>query len=168
MRRTLAVLILALSTLPGIARADDDGPIKLSPQQIGDIFCIGIVGNDMAPVEAIITTPLRKAIDKANKLNDVYMKKNPGEAPPMDGLPWQDSADYTPQCHALNPSIGKDSARVELDYSFPDDAAANFTDQLILKAVPDPEMGGTKWRIDDVQFRDGTDMLHAMTEAFAQ
>ena len=161
----LAVILLAL---PFPAFADDtDGPTKLSPQQIGDIFCITRLGNDMAPIEAIITASLKKAIAKADALDRAWEKKNPGEEPPLgDGIPWQNSQDYAPKCVADHASATADAATVSINYSFPDDAAANFTDVLQLKPVPDPIMGDKVWRIDNVVFPDKTDMRQALIDAF--
>ena len=161
-------LALLLDALPFPAFADDaDGPTRLSPQQIGDIFCITRLGNDMAPVEAIITPSLKKAIAKADALDAAWEKKNPGEKPPLgDGIPWQSSQDYAPKCVADHAIATADAAPVSINYNFPDDAAANFTDVLQLKPVPDPEMGDKIWRIDDVGFPDKTDMRRNMIDAF--
>jgi hypothetical protein len=163
-------LAIALLALPFPAFADDaadTGPIKLSPQQIGDIFCITRVGNDMAPVEAIITASLKKAIAKADALDAAWGKKNPGEKPPLgDGIPWQSSPDYAPKCMADHASLEMDEARVSINYTFPDDAGANFTDVLHLKLVPDPIMGDKIWRIDDVTFPDKTSMRQELIDAF--
>ena len=161
-------LALLLVALPFPAFADDaDGPTRLSPQQIGDIFCITRLGNDMAPVEAIITPSLKKAIAKADALDAAWEKKNPGEKPPLgDGIPWQSSQDYAPKCVADHATATADAATVSINYNFPDDAAANFTDVLQLKPVPDPEMGDKIWRIDDVGFPDKTDMRQNMIDAF--
>ena len=161
-------LALLLVALPFPAFADDaDGPTRLSPQQIGDIFCITRLGNDMAPVEAIITPSLKKAIAKADALDAAWEKRNPGEKPPLgDGIPWQSSPDYAPKCAADHAVTGADSGSIAIAYSFPDDAAANFTDIVQLKLVPDPIMGDKIWRIDDVTFPDKTGMRQAMIDAF--
>lgn len=163
----LAVMLLALP-LPAFADdAADSGPITLSPQQVGDIFCIARLGNDMAPIEAIITPSLKKAIAKADALDAAWEKKNPGEKPPLgDGVPWQSTPDYAPKCVADNAVAKADTATVNINYSFPDDAAGNYTDVLQLKPVPDPEMGDNVWRIDDVTFPDKTTMRQNLIDAF--
>ncbi len=168
-RFALPLLLLAASALPAFAAdsSDVDAPVKLSPLQIGQIFCIARAGNDMAPIEAIVTPTLAKAIAKADTLNAAWAKKHPGEEPPLgDGLPWQATTDYTANCTADHASSTATTAQVEVSYAFTGDAAANYTDTLMLSAMPDATMGDKVWRIDDVVFADKSHMRQAMIDAF--
>jgi len=149
------------------AFADDAGPTKLTPLQIGQIFCISRIGNDMTPVEAIITPSLKQAISKADAQNAAWQKKNPGEKPPLgDGLPWQASPDYTTNCTASGSATTGNDARIDISYAFADDPAANYTDVLELKAIFDKSIGDNVWRIDDVMFADKSTMRQQMIGAF--
>ncbi len=119
----------------------------------------------MAPIEAIITPGLKKAIAKADALDAAYEKKNPGEKPPLgDGLPWQSSPDYSAKCTADAPSSTAKEARVSITYAF--DGAPSVTDTLLLRPVPNPDMGDEVWRIDDVLYADKSGMRQEMLDAF--
>ena len=160
-----AIATILLLAFPVAAQSADNGPIKLSPQQIGDIFCIARVGNEMAPVEDLITPSLKKSIAAAEKLEAAYGKKHPGENPPLgDGLPWEDSAAYAPKCSATAAASTADAAAVTISYSFPD-KSADFADVLRLVAVPDAVMGGKVWRIDDVSFEQNDSMRKELVSA---
>lgn len=152
---------------PVLADDADTGPTKLTPLQIGQIFCISRIGNDMAPVEAIITPSLKQSIAKADALDAAWQKKNPGEKPPLgDGLPWQASPDYTANCTASDSTVAGKDAHVSISYAFAEDPAANYTDMLELKTILDKNLGDTVWRIDDVLFTDKTTMRQQMIDAF--
>ena len=158
-----AGLALALTTLPAAAQM-----ITLSPQQIGQVFCISRLGNDMAPVQGLLTPALTQAIADAEKKNADWEAKNPGEKPPLgDGIPWQSWQDYAPQCAVGNVDPVKDEARVAISYAFPDSPDANFTDKLHLFQVEDATIGTAVWRIDNVQYSDGGDLRSALLSAFA-
>ncbi|MEO8882150.1 MAG: hypothetical protein ABI377_01835 [Devosia sp.] len=161
------IAVLFASALPALADDATSGPTKLTPLQIGQVFCISRVGNDMAPVEAIVTPSLKQAIAKADALDAAWQKKNPGEKPPLgDGLPWQASPDYTANCTASDSATTGKDARVNISYSFADDPAGNYTDVLELKPELDKDIGDNVWRIDDVMFADKSTMRQQMVDAF--
>lgn len=164
MQRTLvfAGLALALTTLPAAAQMT-----TISPQQIGQIFCISRLGNDMAPVQGLLTPALSQAIADAEKKDADWAAKNPGEKPPLgDGIPWQTFQDYAPQCAAGNVETVKAEARVDLNYAFPDAPDANFTDTLRLVQV-EGEFGTTYWRIDNIEYaNNGGDLRSSLVSAF--
>lgn len=163
---SLAALVAAAFVSAPIA-ADDSQMIKLKPEQIAQIFCLSRTGNDEAVISGILTEDLMKAIDVANKKDDDYVKKNPGEKPPLgDGIPWQSAPDYADRCDIGLVTLSKTDAKVELKYSFKDYPDANFTDVLILKKIPVEGFNDGVWRIDDVFYPDGTDMRAALVEAF--
>jgi hypothetical protein len=161
MRRLAVLPFVLLAT----AAAPAQDVIALTPGQIGQIYCISIVGNDMAPVAGLLTPDLAAAIAEAEAKNAAYEAAHPGDKPPLgDGLPWQAGADYTPECSVGPESLMMDEATVRLDYAFPDYPAGNFSDTLWLKLVPG-ESGQKVWRIDNVRFADG-DMRTDLTLAF--
>jgi hypothetical protein len=143
--------------------------VTLKPDQIAQIFCLSRTGNDEGPIEGLLTDGLKAAIADADKKDAAYEKANPGEKPPLgDGTPWQSSPDYTPQCAVGLVTLSKQDAKVEVKYSFPDDAAANFTDVLILKKIALPDYGVGIWRIDNVAYGDSTeDLKGELLSAFA-
>ena len=166
MYRTLAFagLALAFATLPAAAQM-----ITISPAQIGQIFCISRLGNDMAPVQGLLAPSLTQAIADAEKMDAAWAAKNPGDKPPLgDGIPWQAFPDYAPQCAAGNVDPGKDGALVEINYTFPDSPDASFTDKLHLTPVEGATVGATVWRIDNIQYANaGGDLKSVLVSAFA-
>src|SRR5690606_11530333 len=93
----LAALCLVLA--PAATPAAPQLATGLEPAQIGAIYCLAMVGGDMAPVSGLLTPALATAIAAAEAENDAYEAALPGDKPPLgDGLPWQAGADYTPRC----------------------------------------------------------------------
>lgn len=165
MHRILAFagLALALTTLPASAEM-----ITISPQQIGQIFCISRLGNDMAPVTGLLTPALSRAIADADKKNAEWEAANPGEKPPLgDGIPWQASPDYASKCEVGHVEPVMNEAWVEIAYGFPDYPDADFTDKLHLLQVDDPDIGEPVWRIDNIEYSEGSDLKAELLEAFA-
>lgn len=153
MYRILALggLALALTSLPATAQM-----VTVSPAQVGQIFCIARLGNDMAPVRGLLTDTLAQAIAAAEKKNAAWAAKNPGEKPPLgDGIPWQAYPDYAPQCAPGNVAAGPGTASVEIGYTFPDALEASFTDTLHLRQVEGPVAGSPVWRIDNIGYAHG-------------
>lgn len=165
MHRTLAFagLALALTTLPAAAQM-----VTISPAQIGEIFCISRLGNDMAPVQGLLTPALGQVIADAEKKDADWAAANPGEKPPLgDGIPWQTYQDYAPQCVVGTVDPMMDEAWVDLNYAFPDAPDANFTDRLHLVQVEEPTQSEPVWRIDNVEyFNDGGDLRSTLVSAF--
>jgi hypothetical protein len=164
MLKTLALagLALAITALPAAAQMH-----TLSPEDVGGIFCISRIGNDMGPVQGLLTAGLTKVIDDAEVENVAWAAANPGDKPPLgDGIPWQAWPDYAPECTVglVGPAQGE--AWVDITYSFPASPEAGFTDQLHLVAVEMPNQSGTVWRIDNVVYAEGGDLRSALTGAF--
>jgi hypothetical protein len=161
----LAVLLVAgLTSLPAVA---DDTMATLKPEQIGQIFCLSRVGNDEAVLDGIMTADLKTAIAEAWSKDDVWEEQNPGEKPPLgDGIPWQAWPDYAPECTVGLVTLMKTDAKVEINYAFPKEAAANFTDTLLLKRVDMPDYGTGFWRIDNVAYATGGDLKAVLVSAF--
>jgi hypothetical protein len=160
-RFPLVAAALALSAGSALAQ-----PITLTPQQIGQVFCIARLGNDMAPVEGLLTAGLTAAIADAEMKNDVIQKAHPDEKPPLgDGLPWQAFPDYADQCRPGAVTFMMDEAHIAIDYAFKDYPDADFSDTLALKLVDDP-FGTRVWRIDNVVYAGDGDLRTALTAAF--
>ncbi|MEO5807273.1 hypothetical protein [Devosia sp.] len=149
MRLPLAIAAFAALALPASAQM-----ITLSPDQVGQIFCIGSVGNDMSPVEAALLTPdLQKAIAAAWAKSDAYEKANPGDMPPLgDGVPWRTAPDYADGCTVGAVAITGDTATVPLNYTFKDYPDANYTDTLDLRKVVVETGFDPYWRIDNIEY----------------
>ncbi len=165
----LAALAAAVALPASAADTEKAGQmVVLKATQIGQIFCLSRLGNDEAVISGILSDRLRTAIAEAEKKNDAYAKKHPGEEPPLgDGIPWQSSPDYAPTCDIGLVTLSKTDAKVEIKYGFPDTPDADFTDTLILKKLPIEGMDVGYWRIDDVIYPDGTDLKAALVSAFA-
>jgi hypothetical protein len=169
LRNTLcAGLVLAAITSTPIAAKAQDGPAILTPEQIGQIFCLARLGNDMAPAEALLTPELSAAIGEAEAKDAAWAAANPGDKPPLgDGIPWQSWPDYAPECTVTSASYEMDEARVRLHYVFPATPRADFTDTLNLKLIPGPS-GWNVWRIDNVGYSTDSDLRTALTMAFME
>lgn len=161
MRTALVLAVIAFAT-PAFAQ-----PITLTPQQIGQIFCLSRLGNDMAPVTGLMTAGLTSDIAVALEKNDVIQKAHPDEKPPLgDGIPWQAYPDYADQCQPGDVNFMMDEARVSIDYAFKDYPDANFTDTLTLKLIDDPIMSTRIWRIDNIAYATDGDLRAMLTSAF--
>lgn len=160
------VLPLILSALPTSAQSE---MVTITPEQIGQIFCIGRLGNDMSPVSGVMTDDLGPLIDDAFARSNQYLIDHPGDKPPMgDGVRWSTFPDYADGCTVGDASIRDLVAYVVINYTFSDAPVANYSDTLML--LPSyPENGPPYiWRVYDVQLGDGTtmrDFLHAALEA---
>jgi len=170
MRHLLAVLLAtALTTLPALAQDNEPAGqmVVLKASQIGQIFCMSRIGNDDAVISGILTDGLNEAIKAAEQKNDDYVRKNPGEKPPLgDGLGWQSTPDYADTCDIGLITLSKTDAKVEIKYGFKDYPDSNYIDTLILKRVPVEGMDVGRWRIDDVIYPDGNDLKGGLAAAF--
>jgi len=162
MRLITTGFILSALCLPAAAQE-----ITISPEQIGQIFCISRLGNDMAPVEGLLTSDLTAAIADAEIRNDAIQQAHPDEKPPLgDGIPWQAFPDYADQCRPGAVTLMMDEATVAIDYAFKDYPEANFTDLLQLRLVDNPTGGSRRWRIDDIAYANDGDLRTALLSAF--
>lgn len=172
--RSFTLISLALLTLPLAALASpaptvaQDGPTLLSPAAIGQIFCLGMVGNDMAAVKGgLVTADLNATIDDAQARSDAWEAKNPGEKPPLgDGIPWSIVPDYAAECTVGDVVTTDGQALVTIRYGFPEYPEANTSDALALVSVLDPMIGASRWRIDNVVYADDYDLRQALNLAF--
>jgi hypothetical protein len=161
---TLGILpLVLLSTLPAHAQM-----VTISPEQIGQIFCIGSLGNDMAPVEALLTPDLAAVVADAWVKDAQAEAANPGDKPPLgDGLPWRSWPDYADGCAVSEVTTEAGAAHVHIGYTFAEYPEANYDNVLILKQVEPADGTAAVWRIDDIDLLDSVTFRSAIAGAFA-
>ena len=160
----LAALLGGTFALPALA---DDTMVTLKPEQIGQIFCLSRTGNDEAVIAGILSDELASSIDDAWEANEAWEQANPGDKPPLgDGIPWQSWPDYASDCTVGLVTLMKTDAKVEIQYGFPDQPDANFTDTLLLKRVEMADFQTGFWRIDNIAFSTGGDLKTSLAQAF--
>ncbi len=123
MKLIAAALALALGAVPVLAddvllgtpgTPADDG---LTPLQIGQIFCLSVLGNDLAPVLAIATPKLAEVLEN----ND-------------DGRRRLASYNDPSTCHVGAIDTGsRGRATVEIDYNDPKRPDQGWTDSIVLQ-----------------------------------
>ena len=166
MRHSSALLLLPFlfgPTLPAQAEM-----ATITPEQVGQIFCIASLGNDMTPAHAMASEGLQALIAFSFERNTEFELANPGEKPPLgDGLPWRSWPDYA-DGREVGPVVVADLvARVPIHYSFTGYPDANYTDTLILLPA-DSEVEGDPlvWRIDDIELSDSQTMRTILGTVF--
>ena len=159
----ITAAMVAMMILPAYARM-----VTITPTQIGEIFCIGSLGNDMVPVEALLTPEFSQAISDAWNKNARIEAAAPGEKPPLgDGLPWRSWTDYADSCEVTDASVNGDEARVGLWYGFAASPEANYGNTLILRRTAAEAGAPAVWRIDNIDFgADGGTMRQSLFDAF--
>ena len=160
----LGLLPLALlTTLPAQAQM-----VTITPEQIGQIFCIGSLGNDMAPVEAILTADLAAVIAEAEEKDAAFAAAHPGDKPPLgDGLPWRSWPDYADGCAVGEALTEREMAIVPITYSFSEAPDATYTNELTLVPASFADGAPVIWRIDDVDLGEGQTFRTVLERAFA-
>lgn len=162
MNRFATAAALCLVATPSFSQM-----ITITPTQIGEIFCISRTGNDMAPVEGLLTVELKAAIAEAEAKNDAIQKAHPDEKPPLgDGIPWQAFPDYAAECKVGKVTLEADQATVDIAYGFPEYPDANFTDHLQLRLVSFPMVSEPLWRIDDLTYATEGDLRTVLVSVF--
>ena len=163
MHRFAAAAALCLSATPSFAQM-----VTITPEQIGEIFCISRTGNDMAPVEGLLTAELATAIAEAEAKNAAIQQAHPDEKPPLgDGIPWQAFPDYAAECKVGAVIREADRAVVDIAYGFPEYPDANFTDHLELVLVAQPTLSEPLWRIENLSYATEGDLRGLLVSAFA-
>ncbi len=166
MRRHAISAILPLllaSALPAQAQM-----VTITPDQIGQIFCIGSLGNDMAPVEALLTPDLAAAVADAWTKNAAFEAAHPGDKPPLgDGLPWRTWPDYADGCTVADGEVEREEASVVINYTFTEYPDANYSNFLVLRPVTMADGAQIIWRIDDIDLGEGQTFRSILAGAFA-
>lgn len=154
--------LLFLATLPAQAQMP-----TIEPEQIAEIFCIGSVGNNMAPVEALFSHDLQTLVAEAWKKNAAFEAAHPGEKPPLgDGLPWRTWPDYADGCTAGEGAAEREMATVTVNYTFSDAPEANYSTELILRPATFADGAPLVWSIDDIDLGDGNTFRSILAGAF--
>jgi hypothetical protein len=154
--------LLLLAALPAQAEM-----VTLEPEQIGQIFCIASLGNDMAPVEALLSNDLQTLVVEAWEKNAAFEAANPGEKPPLgDGLPWRTWTDYADGCTVGEALAEREMATVVINYTFSEAPDANYSNELILRPAIFADGAPLVWRIDDIDLGDGHTMRSSIAGAF--
>jgi hypothetical protein len=163
-RLTLAILALPLfAASPASAQM-----VTVNPEQIGEIFCISRLGNDDGILDGVLTDELRTHIEYAQARNDVIYAQAPDEKPPLgDGTPWQSFPDYAAECAIGSVAIEGKTAKVVIQYVFPEEPAADYADTLELKLVAHPYDPATGiWRLNNVFYTNSGDLQAALDSVF--
>lgn len=162
MNRTRIAAFALLLTTPALAQSPG-----ITPEQLGEIFCLARVADDMAPISGLLTPELRTAIGEAEAANATIAAAAPDEKPPLgDGIPWSSWPDYSPECTARAAELMMDEARIAISYRFPDEPAANYTDYLWLRLVDEPLTNRRVWRIDNLAYATDGDLKSTLASAF--
>lgn len=158
-----ALPFVLLSGLPAQAQM-----ITITPEQVGQIFCIGSLGNDMTPVEALLTPQLMDTVARAWASDIEFEAANPGEKPPLgDGLPWRTWQDYADTCVVGEIHIGSGLASVEIRYGFTEAPEANYSNKLLMIPVEIEKGLPEFWRIEDIDLGEGSTFRSALKAALS-
>jgi hypothetical protein len=162
-------LTLALLALPLFAASPASAQmVTVTPDQIGEIFCISRVGNDDGILGGVLSNELATHIEYAQARNDVIYAQYPDEKPPLgDGTPWASFPDYAESCSIGSVSVEGKTAKVQIKYAFPADPAGDYSDTLELKLVAHPYDPTTGiWRLDNVLYTNSGDLRTALDSLF--
>ncbi len=166
-RLTIATALLPLVAVAAPAHAQTD-MVTVSPEQIGEIFCISRTGNDDGILDGLLSPELGTLIAYSEARNDTIAAAHPDEKPPLgDGIPFASFPDYAANCEIESIAIEGGTARVAIGYGFPEAPTADYTDTLELHLVPhpyNPEIG--IWRIDDVRYTTSGTLREMLTTVF--
>jgi len=171
---TAAIIpMLLLSALPAQAQSE---MITITPEQIGQVFCIGSLGNDMSPVSGVLSEDLTSLIDDAFERSNAFLLDHPGEKPPLgDGIPWRTWPDYADGCTVGAASeaelLARETdllARVVINYTFSDAPSANYSDTLILLPAYGENGPPYIWRIHDVELGGGGTLREFIGASFEE
>ena len=162
-------LAIALAILPLFSVAPAQAEMMtVSPMQIGEIFCIARLGNDDGILAGVLTDELRTQIAYSEARNDTIVAANPGDKPPLgDGIPWASFPDYAAKCSVGSVAVDGKSANVTVNYGFPAEPTADYSDTLQLKLMPhpwDPDTG--IWRLDDIRYTTSETLRETLVAIF--
>ena len=167
-RLCLATAALLALALPAFAQAEPTTEITLSPEQLAQIFCIASLGNDMTPIEAMMTPRLNAEVAAADINESLAVHRAPEQKSPLsDGLPWRSVRDYADGCTVGAAAIHDAEASVEIHYSFSQHPDAGYTDTLLLGQIYSTAGKPHVWRLDDIILANDQTFTGALVTAFA-
>lgn len=141
-------------------------PEYLAPEQLGEIFCIARLANDMQAASGLLSPDLQQAIAEAEAADAAWADRHPGDKPPLgDGIPWASFPDHPDSCTLGEPLWQMDEAQLKVSYGFAGAPDAAFTDTLSLVLVENPAAPNT-WRIDNVVYAADGDLRTVLLSAF--
>lgn len=162
---------ITLTTLPLLLLAAVPAQAQmaiLEPEQIGQIFCLGSLGNDMAPVEALLSADLAAVVADAWTKNAAFETAHPGDKPPLgDGLPWRTWPDYADGCTVGEALTERETSIVTINYTFSEYPEANYSNDLVLRPATFADGAPLVWRIDDIDLGEGHTFRSILAGAFA-
>ncbi|HEY9010433.1 MAG TPA: hypothetical protein VIN06_05405 [Devosia sp.] len=163
-------LVLALAALPLFAGPSFAQMATVTPDQIGEVFCIARLGNDDGILTGVLDSELQGMIDTATAVSDKAARLHPDEKPPLgDGIPWSSFPDYAAECSVGSVAVEGGTARVTIQYGFPESRDADYADTLLLAQVPHPYDVDTKiWRIDDILYTTSGTLREVLAETASQ
>ena len=154
--------LILLSTLPTQAQM-----ATIEPEGIALIFCISSLGNDMAAVEALLSSDLQALVAEAWAKNAAFEAAHPGDKPPLgDGLPWRTWPDYADGCTFGEAVAERESASITITYSFSEAPDANYSNELLLVPASFADGAPLVWRIDDIDLGEGYTFRSWLAAAF--
>lgn len=164
-------LTLALLALPLFAASPASAQTAtISPAEIGQIFCMSRTGNDELLLTGALSDELRTQIAYAEARNDTIATQYPDDKPPLgDGIPWQSFPDYAKTCTVGSVNVEGGTAKVVVQYDFPESPDGDFSDTLELRLAPqryNPEAG--VWRLNNVIYTNGGDLRAALDGMFTE
>lgn len=135
---------------------------NLTAAQLGEIFCIGRLSSEMAPLKTLLTADLAKRVADAESRNAAFVKAHPGKKAPLaDGIPWQGNPAYARQCQMVGMSGTAEVPLAVIAYGYAD-PASNFSDRLELNFVDG------NLRLDNVDYGKGGDLKSTLAAAFGK
>lgn len=160
---------IALAALPLLHAAPAQAEMAtVSPMQIGEIFCIARLGNDDGILAGTMTDELRTLVAYSEARNATIATAFPEDKPPLgDGIPWASFPDYAAKCSVGSVAVDGKAANVTVNYGFPAEPSADYSDTLQLKLMPhpwDPDTG--IWRLDDIRYTTSQTLRETLAAIF--
>ncbi|MDR3472525.1 MAG: hypothetical protein P4M09_12670 [Devosia sp.] len=155
-------LLLCLAILSSVAPMPPALAANLTAAQLGEIFCIGRLANEMAPLETLLTADLARRIADAEARNAAFVAAHPGKRAPLaDGVPWQGKPAYARECQMVGMSGTAEVPLAVIAYGYAD-PAQNFSDRLELNFVDG------NLRLDNIDYGRGGDLKSTLAAAFGR
>jgi hypothetical protein len=151
----LAALVPLLLSSPALAQM-----VTPTAQELAEVFCVGVTGNDDAIVRATLTPELLAAIEAAEAENAVLQQAAPDEKPPLgDGIPWAAYPDQPSSCFVTWAGEAEGGTTVDVTYGYAD-TPDQYTDHLLMKR------SGEFLRIDNIEYANEGNLRDVLASVF--
>ena len=159
-------LALALAALPLFATPSFAEMATVPPAEIGEVFCIARLGNDDGLLVGALHRELYQLIETALAVSEEASKAHPDEKPPLgDGIPWSSFPDYAAECSVGSVAVEGGTAKVTVQYGFPESRDADYADTLVLTQMSHPYDAATMiWRINDISYTTSGTLREVLAE----